>query len=103
MRYERLENFRQEFRWNSDSSIFDAEDNLIVHQISADGKDATVRHRFPRVLDQVAEHADEPGEINDYVPVVQNVFGKLNVLTGEEAERLLMQFVEQAPDGDRLA
>ena len=53
------------------------------------------------VLDQITERARKPAEVDVDVALVANVFDELDVLAGQEMERLAIQFVEQAPDRDQ--
>jgi hypothetical protein len=103
VRNKRFEKSGQQFRWNSHAGIGDTDHDLAVHQVGADAEDASVWHRLARVLDQIGQDPNETRKINKNVPVVSDIFCELNIVTRKQPQRLLIQFIEQAPDRDHFA
>ena len=97
---EGFEKLWQNFRRDAAAGIAEAQDNIFADAIDAEGDDAAAAHRFARVLDQVTKDAGKAREIDLEIAVVAEVFNELDVLAGQELERLLVQLIEQTPDGD---
>src|SRR5205823_14402113 len=80
--------------------VGNSQDDLLIQQVNREGQRAAARHSVDCVLDQIAECARKPAEVDVDVALVTNVFNELDVLARQKMERLAIQFVEQTPDRD---
>src|SRR5438128_8736877 len=102
MSHERLEKSRQYLRRNANTGIGNAKHNLILNEIGGDGENSAADHGFARVFNQAREHANETGAIDLEVPIVTDVFNKMNVFARKQTQRLLIKLVEHSPHGNEL-
>src|SRR5580700_10957153 len=93
-RFERFEQGRYKLRWNSNAAVADSQHHFVVHAVSGETENPASRHCFVGIFDEVTERSHEARKVDIHIAVVADVFYELDILSRQEPERLLIEFVE---------